>query len=132
VTLAVDEAIGAVGLMLGPKFESYQRNYIKLQSVLANIGGVFKAIMVIVHILNFEINKNLLVVEYINSFFKVPNKEQGSEETHCITKSSALKFTHLESQIIPFKTERNKNDKVKDENKGKNMTQISHINLQRP
>ena len=53
----------------------YNRQYTKLQLVLANLGGIMKFIFTVSSIIVYLINDNLFYVNMANQFFDYQNKE---------------------------------------------------------
>jgi hypothetical protein len=83
------------------KLDYYKRNYPKLQSVVANIGGVIKFIMTISNFLSQYISSQMLEVELCNEFISENNKEEY-KNTNIIQMTSNNNLFYPLSTINPI------------------------------
>jgi hypothetical protein len=73
-TFTIKEAYGVLSIVLSGKADVHSRSYNKLQSLVANIGGVVNFIFLVSKfIVNFVSNKSLLL-KYVNN--PIPGKHQ--------------------------------------------------------
>jgi hypothetical protein len=68
-TLYVKEAFGIFSLVLSEKADTYLKIYVKLQMVIANVGGIIQSLLLIAALLNYQFKHSLLIIELINDFF---------------------------------------------------------------
>ena len=70
-----DGLFAYVQLQMDSKFDDYQRTYMKAQTLLANIGGIVKGIMVIFNFLLGFITEEMYNLELISSLFNIQEEK---------------------------------------------------------
>lgn len=73
--------IAFVQFSMDPKMDYYSRNFLKAQTVLANVGGIIKALIVASQICTVIFNTELYYYELIQSLFKISNEKLEKEST---------------------------------------------------
>jgi hypothetical protein len=117
-TFTIKEAYGVLSIVLSGKADVHSRSYNKLQSLVANIGGVVNFIyLVSKFIVNLVSNKSLLL-KYVNN--PIPGKHQViiNSNNSNISNLSNIKLINCSSHIMiqPIKqTDVNPSEKVLDE-----------------
>jgi hypothetical protein len=88
----------------------YFRAYIKGQAVMANIGGIIKAIMVMAKIISDFLTRRMSYVDLSNSIFKYKIEDNISHNKKAFTTNFSLNKGQNNLQIIPLdnKTLKNK------------------------
>lgn len=77
--------IGEIAMVYSGYFEVYNRSFTKLQTVIANVGGIIKAILIISKMIDWAINRNEILLILINKSFKFNDKiENASISTNKI------------------------------------------------
>jgi len=109
VTFQVPEAFGLLSILISNKGNEFKKSYPKIQTLIANIGGVIKGITLIFEfILQYISTKSMFI--YLSNFFinsydfkKNQNKNIG------VTRKSSLKY-HSFYKINFYKNSRNFNN----------------------
>jgi hypothetical protein len=83
-----DPKYGMFDINLDPNRKLYNRSYVKLQTVAANIGGVAKFFLMIGEVVSFLYLRNLFFLDLCNSFFNYSNLSQDKTK-HCSQKISS-------------------------------------------
>ena len=81
--------IGTVTLHRQIQGDQYYRSYPKLQTLLARIGGVIQAVMMVSQTLSHVITKNMFLVHMINAYFTFDLDEPDSNKS--LTKKILVK-----------------------------------------
>jgi len=61
--------IASIHFTMDPKKDFYKRSYMKVQTLLANVGGVIKSLLVISKIFSYLFTKELYFLELVSSLF---------------------------------------------------------------
>jgi hypothetical protein len=70
---------------MDPKIESYLRVFMKAQTLLANIGGVIKGVLICCEILTKIFLKELYFIELLSALFNVDNKKMEEKMPNSMT-----------------------------------------------
>jgi hypothetical protein len=98
-TVPNTKSVFSISLLSG-KVDQYKRTYPKIQSVVANIGGVLKFIMTISSFLSKYISLQMLEVELSNNFICDKDKEQNKNRKVVeMTSCNNLKSYPLSSTV---------------------------------
>jgi hypothetical protein len=85
-TLYVRESYGVLIIDLPGKADSYLKSYVKLQVIIANIGGIIKSLLLIASLLNYQVKSALMMTELINNYFdhseEKPNRTANNIESN--------------------------------------------------
>jgi hypothetical protein len=102
----VSEAFGVFQLALSSKADMHSRSYTKLQSLVANVGGVVNFIYLLAKLLvGYVANKSLLL-EYVNNRcnFKPASMESLSNINIGVSMDNmASAASNIHAQVVPFK-----------------------------
>lgn len=71
--------LALVQFSMDPKMDFYTRNFLKAQTVLANVGGIIKALIAASQICTFVFNSELYYYELIQSLFKISTEKLEKE-----------------------------------------------------
>ena len=75
----VPGSFALISLTMDYKSDFYHRSFLKAQSLLANIGGMIKGILLIFEIIFYYTNTELYYYEIISSFFKIKSEQNSIE-----------------------------------------------------
>jgi hypothetical protein len=76
----IKEAFGVISFALSEKADQHSRSYIKLQTLVANIGGLINFIFIVSKLLVAYITEKSLFLSYINNRQVYENTKQGNTE----------------------------------------------------
>jgi hypothetical protein len=94
------ETFGSIFIQASDKVDVYNRSYVKLQTLLANIGGVVNGIITLASILVYILTTRLNSVNLIENLFKL---EEGREfHNHSTTDINRSLSSQNMSSIIKF------------------------------
>lgn len=69
----IPESFSLFSLLVSPIGNNYTRSYIKLQTLMANIGGVVNALIIIMKFVSFSISNKIIMAYQINKIFDLAN-----------------------------------------------------------
>jgi hypothetical protein len=110
----VQEAFGVFQLALSSKADMHNRSYIKLQSLVANIGGVVNFIYLLAKILVSYVAEKSLLIEYVNNRCnykpsEVKNPGQLSAINLRVSENNVGGIiSNIQPQVIQFKIQQQK------------------------
>jgi hypothetical protein len=94
----IEGSYGLVSITLSEKADTHSRSYVKLQALVANIGGVVNFIMILAKFIVEFVTKKLLLLSYVNGKEKVkfqPNPietEKFAEVTKKFSNTTVVNF----------------------------------------
>jgi hypothetical protein len=106
----VTEGYGLVMIALNSKADIHNRSYIKLQALVANVGGVTNFILMLAKLLTHYISSKSLLLEYVNhrltdhksdgdsSQIEVPNKVADNNTIGITTNLRTNNYTQIVAQ----------------------------------
>jgi hypothetical protein len=112
-----EENFGQIIFNLSDKSDVYQRSYIKLQSVFANVGGIANVVFILSAILAKIAVENLYIITIVNEcFFK--NESESPEKSKKNYKTTSLTNLNLENveilnKIVKIAKNSEKNETLK-------------------
>jgi hypothetical protein len=83
--------IGCVAMKNADSISFYNRNYIKIQAVMANIGGIIKAVMIICKIITNLLTRKMIYLDIANRIFYFNFNDTNSINSN---RNNTLKINH--------------------------------------
>ncbi len=90
-----ENPIAAVHLSLDMKKEYYTRSFMKLQLLLAYIGGITQTVMIISQIFIYLVTYQFFYLELITSFFKINSNESDKNNEQKLYYKKTLNFIQV-------------------------------------
>ncbi len=78
----VPNSISVVTITMDNKFDIYQRNYSKAQNLLANVGGITKAVLTIAYIISYLFSTTFYDIEVTSSLFRLNWENCDTKKTY--------------------------------------------------
>jgi hypothetical protein len=70
-SFVVPESFALISFIISNKGNMYTRSYPKLQTLIANIGGVVNSVIIIMRFISYNISRKITMAYQINSIFKL-------------------------------------------------------------
>jgi hypothetical protein len=93
----IKEAFGNVSYYLATKADIHKRTYVKLQVLVANIGGIVNFVYIIANLIVTYVTNKSLMLDYVNSRLCNQEKEGGADNQ---SSSSNLRMVGIGKDLI--------------------------------
>jgi hypothetical protein len=93
----VPGSFALISILMDSSFDQYNRSFTKFQQVLANVGGLFKGLIILTYFVNYIFFEELYYQTIISSIFKSEHNSENRDKEKIIT------LGNLKNKLKPHK-----------------------------
>jgi hypothetical protein len=96
---SVPGSFSSITVYMDTKYDSYRRTYTKVQNLLANIGGIIKALFTAAQICTLVINTQMYYYDLVKSLFII---DKDKDETKGFTLQSSVELSSINPNVFTY------------------------------